>query len=299
MQTPATPTPKTKKRRRSARSLKPTVTCQLCGQAFKAIHPNHLLTHGYTAEQYVRVFAAPLAPPISAHTPHTSGQGHPGGRAAMELARRDVTPRVPADITSTVAQQLLGNPDFVAALATDVQATILGGPIRDHLRLALASVLTTRMELHGKAAANLIAVREELSQSWRVDAGGHDGDPTPTLHLVAMAGEAHAEVSKTEEALLRTIKLAIEETRVKDHSTTSLSGRPAFSGDAERIPVPPELPAAEREVVRTLFGLLRQEVEARATRARTPITIQTSAPPHASPSPTPPLPPTDTALLEF
>jgi hypothetical protein len=149
-----------------------------------------------------------------------------------------------------------------------VAATIFSSSLRDQLRLALCSTLSARLELHGRAVAHLAALREELAQPWRASDGGKDGDPTPTPHLVAMAGEAHHEVVKTEEALLRAIKLASEEARDQKQTLDGLGSRPAFTGEAEVIPVPPELSPGERETVRSLLGLLRQEMSARAELRR-------------------------------
>lgn len=156
---------------------------------------------------------------------------------------------------------------------------------RERLRASLAMLLTRRMDLHASALAHLQRVREELDQPWRVSSGGKDGEPTPTAHLVSMAGEAHHEVVRSEEALLKTIRLALEEGRQNKEALAALGGRPSFTGDAEAIPVPPELDAAERETVRSLLHLLRREVEARAERRREPIDVEPTSSAPGTPPP--------------
>ena len=239
-----------KKTRRRSRRNRPRVECAVCHRAFARIDVRHLRTHNLDLETYRRTFPnAPLAP-------NTTPPAFSPGQEAGAISR-------PASLA--VAEALVTDPEFVGRMADSVAQTIFGSSLRNQLRLALCSTLSARMEIHAKAVAHLQAVREELAQPWRIKDGGKDGGPTPTPHLVGMAGEAHHEVTKTEEALLRAIRLASEEQR---HTTaeTNLHGRPAFTGEAEVIPVPPSLSPGERETVRSLLGLLRKEMAARATQ---------------------------------
>lgn len=219
------------------------MVCRLCGKALTRLDARHLRTHNMTPEVYRRTFGttatAPTTPPA------------PPSPLAQQMSLQ-------------VATSLATDPAFVARLADEVGQTIFGSSLRDQLRLALCSTLSARLELHGRAVANLQAVREELSQTWRITDGGKNGEPTPTPHLVAMAGEAHHEVVKTEEALLRAVRLAAEEQRHLAARESSLHTRPAFTGAAEVIPVPPSLSSGERETVRSLLALLRDEMRERA-----------------------------------
>lgn len=218
-----------------------------------------------TLDQYTRMFGPPVAPPV------------PGPRPPGRPAHSACTPaRVPRELVHETAAALLGSEDFVARLAEETSELLFTTQFRDRLRLSVAQLLNTRLELHAQAVAHLQRVREELAQPWRIEAGGADGEPTPTPHLVAMAGEVHHELVKAEEALLKTTRLALEESRQSHEALAGLGGRPAFTGEAEVIPVPPELDAAERETVRSLMHLLRKEVEARATKARTSIPAEHS-----------------------
>ena len=125
---------------------------------------------------------------------------------------------------------------------------------------------------------------------WRLQAGGRDGDPTPTPHLVGMAGEAHHEVVKAEEALMRTLKMAMDEAKA-NKDVLEAYGRHAFVGHDDAIPVPPELPPGEREAVRTLLHMLKQEVQARADKAAVVVDVSTRPLPADDPAALPTSPP--------
>lgn len=277
-----------KRRREPNPHTRPTVPCFICGKQFRQITQTHLQRHGYTLARYQRTFDAPIRP-----------QRPAGPRPAVTPRAPSTTAGLPAPVAPSasayaprVAEHLLGNPEFVAALADEVGELIFTTSMRDRLRTALCSVLSTRLQLHGQAVANLEAIRAELDQPWRVQHGGKDGEPTPTPHLVAMAGEAHQEVTKAEDALLKTVKMAIDETKAQKDAIHALGSRPAFSGEQASIPVPPELPPSERETVRGLLGLLKQEVEARRAKLATPINVQAEpSRPAATTSPPPEQPP--------
>lgn len=225
--------------------------CALCGKWYKRIHANHLRQHNYTRDQYDRTFGTLV----------------PAGPASPRQAS------APAGLTASpvgVAEALLSSPVFVQRLADEVGELLFTSDLRGRLRMALVQVLGKRLELHAAAVANLERVRAELAQPWRVERGGKDGAPTPTPHLVMVAGEAHQEVTKSEEALLKAIKLAVDEQR-SNKDLLERQARPAFTGEAESIPVPPSLPAHERETIRTLFSLLRDEAAARREPAAPPV----------------------------
>lgn len=243
--TPATKTPRQRK------PPKPKVTCALCGKSFARVTHTHLRTHGYSHDEYVRTFGA--------HTHPGPGSSH---RPALQL-------RPAEGSTTEVAENLLSSPAFLQRLADEVGDLLFTTGLRERLRSALIQILGKRLELHAAAVANLEAVRAELAQPWRVQRGGKDGAPTPTPHLVMVAGEAHQQVVKSEEALLKAIKLAVEEQR-SNKDALERQARPAFTGEAESIPVPPSLPAHERETIRTLFSLLRDEAANRRAPANPP-----------------------------
>ena len=234
----------------ATRTAAPTVPCAVCGRPYRAIDNRHLKAHGLTLDTYQRTYPnAPL-------TPDTDPTQAPSPLATTA--------------SLAVAEALVTDPVFVTRMADSVAQTIFGSSLRDQLRLALCSTLSARMEIHGRAVAHLQSIRTELAQPWRLTAAGKDGAPTPNGQLISMAGQAHHEVAKTEDALLRAIRLAAEEQR-DTTIATNLHGRPAFTGEAEVIPVPPSLSPGERETVRSLLGLLREEMAERAaTRALPP-----------------------------
>ena len=104
-----------------------------------------------------------------------------------------------------------------------------------------------------------------------------DGIAASAASLVAMAGEAHHEMVKAEEALFKTTRLALEERKMLGLSQSEQLGRAAFTGKGDAIPVPPELDAGEREVIRSLVYNLQQEVRLRAERRQTVIDAKVQA----------------------
>ncbi len=267
-------TPSKKKHRKKeaeARKKGKRIQCAICGKWYAQLTPTHLQKHGFTSARYQRVFNAGVRP----------GCGPSPSALASDAVRHGSCLPAPADSLTpseasiSVAEALLGNRDFVDRLADETAEVIFSSSLRDQFRLALCSVLSARLELHGRAVASLQAIRKELDEPWRLAAGGGpNGEPTPTPHLLGMAAQAHAEVTKTEEALLKAIKMAASEARDNKAALTGLHGRPSFTGEAEVIPVPPELSPGEREICRGLLGLLTKEMEARAEARREPRLVQ-------------------------
>ena len=274
-------TPRARTPRRRPRNPEAKVECAICRRTFRRITPQHLQTHGFTLARYERTFrcdtrpAPPRAPGAALAHSSLAPEHPPTPLLQNPAAAKSSTPLPPDSarhhpaLVARLAEELVGNDDLVASLADEVGELIFSGPLRDRLRLALVSLLGSRLHLHARALARLERVGEELDQPWRVEAGGRDGEPTPTGALVSMAHEATGELRDAETTLLKAIKLAVEEARAfRDPLTGGFSSRPAFSGEAETIPVPPELPAQERENIRSLLTLLRREMVARAERVR-------------------------------
>ncbi len=257
--TPMTPTTPTQTpSRRKPRTSSPKITCALCNKRFAKLTVGHLRTHDMTITQYQRVFGGTTATAPSPRGPRPSN---------LQPA-----PRLDPLLVQRTAEELVTNDAFVAQLADEAGELLFGVLFRERLKLSLASLLERRMTMQSQAQATLERVRLELNQPWRIEAGGKDGAPTPTQHLVAMAGEAHHEVTKAEDAIFKTMRLALEEGRQNKEVLANLAGRPAFSG-VDAIPVPADLDAGERETIRSLIHMLRQEVNARAEKSRTVVNV--------------------------
>lgn len=252
----------------------PTIKCAICGKSYARITHTHLKSHNLTIEQYLRTFGGSVspAPALPRPAPGLGTGERPDRHADCYGAPLPVLPRA-SEAGLAVAQQLLKDGHFVRRLADEAAHVIFTTSLRDQFRLALCSVLSARLELHGRAVASLQTLRAELDQPWRREAGGGpDGEPTPTPHLLGMAAQAHAEVTKAEDALLRAVKMAADEATKNKAAMAAFGGKPAFTGEAEAIPVPPSLSPAERETVRSLLGLLKDEMSARASSRALPFT---------------------------
>ena len=260
---PSTHTPAKKKRKKRRRGTRRRVgdktACLICHREFHKLTATHLRTHGYTLARYHRTF-----------TPESVSQ------APLPLPQSDSGPR--RELALKVAQEMVEDDAFVASLADEVGELIFSSSLRGKLRAGLMTALAGRLELHGKAMSNLEQVRQELSQPWRVQSGGKDGEPTPTPHLVAMAGELAMELKAAEDAFIKVTKLAIEESRTHQDRLEGLAGRPSFQGDGDPIPVPPELTPGERETVRGLLSVLHAEMQTRADLRQTVVVQGTVVP---------------------
>lgn len=272
---PGDPSPKPRKRapgtRRTKLKAQAQATCPICQEKFARLTALHVESHGWTLAMWERRFG-PIPAPIPRRKPKKLGSeaAHAPSSppAVAPQVARQVSLQLPtADgraLASAVAHELVADPQFVARLADEVGSAIFEGALRDRLRTGLVAVLSTRLELHGKALAALEAVRKELAEPWRIAQGGEDHAPTPTRDLVAMGQLAALEVKRGEDLVLKAVKLALEEARTRTAAGQGESPLDAsrFSGAAERAGVA-SLPAAERETVRLLLGQLRKGVEAR------------------------------------
>jgi hypothetical protein len=191
-----------------------------------------------------------------------------------------------------VGDNLEARPQFVAALADEVAAYIMAGPVRDRLRIALLGLISARLELHGQAVARLDATNRELGEEWRVTQGGENGGPTPTKDLVMLASQTLQELKTGEDLVLKAIKLAIDEAKTPPAQAAAGSPLDAYSGKDEVLEVPASISSAERETVRTLLSSLASGAVARAqvidaAQAR-PVEAEVVKTPDAPQSPEPP-----------
>ena len=294
---PSNSTPEGAKARRKVKKnqQRSTVVCLICKQVLPRLTQDHLKAHGLTATRYRRMFSgAPTQPPDEPtikqlrdhaerlHAPATLAALREYGVAPPMAAQSlvgDPTPSEtsgdpaegfgepqqpparplpsPSQQAHAVAGALVQSPEFVATMADEVAEAIFSGPLRDRLKLALVTVLGARMKVHGEAHANLAALRAELSLPWRAQQGGKLGGPTPTEQLLAMASQAHNEVIKSEEAVLKTIKLAVDESKGRDDRAKPPGGLAPYTADAEGIiPIPENMTAEQRETVRELLVTL-------------------------------------------
>lgn len=255
-----------------------TVLCLICRERFPRITAQHLRSHGWTTAMWERRFGPIPAPqpPKSLATARRRLAQTRLQAVNSKLSRAQATLQLDAaipvesattggDLAGVVAQQLLTDPTFAARLTDEVQDAIFAGPLRDRLRASLVGILAERLDMHGQATARLKRIHAELSQPWRLEAGGEGGTATPTKELVAMLGNALVEVRHGEDLVVKAVKLALDEqrTRVAAGQTEAPLDGARYSGKAEKLPVPEGISAGERETVRTLLGMLQKGVEAR------------------------------------
>lgn len=231
------------------------IPCAICGKRFVKLSGNHLKLHGYTLERYSRVFnphtGSSLSPTTGVPDPE-----HPHRQGVQTIS-------VPATFRDSVISDLLATPSFRAAATYDVAQAIFSTSARGALALSIQAMVATRINMHARAVADMEKVRQELLAPWRLEAGGKDGAPTPTSDLVSLASMLHQEVVKSEELVHKTLRMAMDE-QATTQGDNMIHGRPAFKGDAERIPVPPNLNPQDRDAVRTLLRSLGESLQRRA-----------------------------------
>jgi hypothetical protein len=265
------------RRKRKKRTVYAPVQCLICKDSFPKLTRSHLALHGYTIERYCITFGVqrglfkpsrgPFPPPGVDSAASPGAPTVPAGRARDEvlaiIANGHAGPEG-ALLARRIAEELVGDPEFLQTLADEVEQTIVTSSLRPRLTSALASILAARLETHGAALSLLERVRGELGQTWRIEQGGDDGGPTPTRDLTGMHFAANAELKTAEDLVLRAVKLAIDEKKGQDPSAAAqpLDGV-RYSGQMEAAAIPSDLTPAEREAMRNLAALLQKGIAAR------------------------------------
>jgi hypothetical protein len=245
---------------------RPRVRCEVCGKVLARLTVEHLRGHGLTRERYRRIYTALRDPTV--------------GSADQSLSGSPDQP--PMTTVDKLARRIAGSAAFLDTLSSEVADHILhAAPLRTQIAFAAAQVIQARMAIHADAVGRLSAISDELGEDWRVLQGGPNGSATPTKDLVSMAMQAHAEIVKAEEMVLKSAKLALEEQKAQDATKAPTF---AFSGAAETVAIPKDLSPADREGLRALMGNLTKYVDARRdaqeaiTVPATPVIATTEGP---------------------
>jgi hypothetical protein len=247
--TPARTSSTAKKRTKSTTKA----VCRLCQHKFDAITPAHLRSHGYTAQRYERMFGARRVV---------------DGRIAVPTG----SVSDPNDaMIAVVASRLTDDKRWVACLADEVGEHMMNGPLRQRLSYMLTTMLSQRARVHGDALAVLSGALGELQEEWRVTQGGHNAGPTDTDTLLRMVDKASKLVKDSEDAVQRTIKLALDEQRVAAEHASAL-GPSLYSGDGEHLDMPAGMTTGDRETVRNLLALIGKAANEAGTIDVTPTT---------------------------
>lgn len=240
-----------------ARALSPTskarikrqAKCYICKETMPTVTAAHLRTHGYTVKRYERMFGArrPLAM---------------SGRSDQSLLKADQSPERSAAITE-LAERLGRDKVWLDTLTDEVGERMLNGPMRLRLTSLCATMLMHRAQVHAGAMTVMSAALNELQEDWRVTQGGKDGAPTPTEELLRVVEKAGKVVRDSEEAVQRTMKLALDEQRTASEYADGI-GPTLYQGKAEKLNLPKGLTSGDRETMRGLLSILgRATAEAR------------------------------------
>lgn len=211
--------------------------CMICKKLFPRILPGHLREHGFTVHRYERMYGVRALP--------------------MRSERIDVgSPTDPnPDLIAVIAERLTEDKAWVACISDEVGERMLTGPLKQRMSVLLTTMLAQRAKVHGESMAILSGALAELQQDWRLAHGGEDHGPTPTDVLLRIVEKAAKVVRDSEEAVQRTMKLALEEQRTaKDYADGV--GAPLYSGTGETLDMPAGVTSGDRENIRQLLNMV-------------------------------------------
>jgi hypothetical protein len=244
------PIPRPKKKVRKAKKTR----CQICKEVMERLTASHLRMHGWTMHRYARVYGE-----------------RPSFSSAQTLTTQSVTDPN-AQLIEAVADRLTSHKAWVACIADEVGEAILSGPLRQRLSTLLTTMLYQRAKVHGQALGVLSGALEELQQEWRIVQGGDEGGPTDTDTLLRMVEKAGKLVHDSEQAVQRTIKLALDEQRLAADTADAL-GPALYQGTGERLDMPAGLTTGDRETIRNLFSLVGKAANESGTIDVTPVDV--------------------------
>lgn len=237
-------------------------TCRLCKFKFPRVTPAHLRSHGYTTQRYDRMFGARAAPD-----------------SRLSVSAIDVDDPDSASI-EVIANRLTEDKRWVACLADEVGERMMNGPLRQRLAYMLTTMLSQRASVHGQALGILSGALNELKEDWRTLQGGPNAGPTDTDQLLRMVEKASKLVKDSEDAVQRTIKLALDEQKVQADYADSI-GPSLYQGDGDHLDMPAGMTTGDRETVRNLLSMIGKAANEAGTIDVTP------SPPAPPPEPTP------------
>jgi len=196
------------------------IQCQLCGRELARITQSHL------------------------------DSAHPG--INLETYRRTYGPTTPAELeeravladgerlANAVVQRIMDSPALMNDITERVGSSLFSGEMRGKFVGTVLMLLQRRISTFGKMTERLDKVNDELFTQERIEAGGPFGAPTDTATLIQLGRLARDNVSDAEDALLRMVKLAVDDSKTPE-SKTPIN---IFTGKHETLVIPPDFSQA-------------------------------------------------------
>jgi len=264
-----------RKKKRKAYKAPRKERCQICKLLMEGVSASHLREHGWSVGRYQRVYGGTrplLRSSVRIPSSHDDDLNDVSGR----------------DIISEVAEHLTSSKQWVNCIADEVGERILGGPLRQRLSALLTTMLFQRAAVHGKALAILTGSLDELQAEWRLTQGGDNGEPTDTDTIIRIVEKTAKIVKDSEDAVQRTIKLALDEQRLAADTADAL-GPALYQGTGEALNMPAGMTTGDRETIRNLLSLVGKTANEEGTIDATSQVIARDIVP--TPTPLPPSPP--------
>ena len=173
------------------KKLTAKIQCQLCGSYLHRITQSHLSSQhpGVTLESYRRAHL--VTTPQQQKKAAVIQQGEHIAQVVMEHIRTD--------------------PALMEDISRRVGASLFSGEMRGKFIGAVLMVLQQRLSTYDDMMGNLKAINKELFTENRIARGGPDGEPTDTPTLIQMGKLAMSSTESAEEALIRMMKIAVDE----------------------------------------------------------------------------------------
>ena len=254
--------------------------CAICKVVFDAVTAGHLRTHGYTIARYERLYGA-RRPDLVGSVSDPARRLDPGTADSGDENRHR--------LVTEIAERLTDDRVWLACVSDEVGERMLSGPMQHRLSMLLTTMLAQRATVHGQAMAVLSSALTELHDDWRITQGGKGGGPTETDVLLRIVEKGAKLVKESEDAVTRTMKLALDEQRQAAEYADAL-GPALYQGTGETLAMPAGMPAGDRETIRNLLSLVGKAANDAGTidAVATPVTAEDPPGEGAGGTPLPP-----------
>lgn len=216
------------------------VQCGICGRRFKRITQKHLdsVHPGFTLAEYRRVYKATTPDEMSRSL--ALQRGNELAQAVVDKIKND--PTLMDDVSRRVGNSLFSE---------EMRGKFIGGVLM---------VLQSRLATYSKLEDSRQQINDTLFTEERIKSGGPDGAPTDTPTLIAMGKLAKDGVADAEDALLRMVKLAIDDAK-KPEIKQPIN---IYTGKHETLVIPDFKPKQREAIRRLAAGLLKEQTSVKA-----------------------------------
>ena len=152
-----------------------------------------------------------------------------------------------------VVEELKNDAGLMNEVATRVGQHLFSENARGKILGVALMLLAEKTASYQQLTKRVSTIDNEVFQRHRLEAGGPNGTPTDTITLLQMAKYANKKVHDAEDTLLRLLKAAIDDRKSQG---VQVNLQQNFSGLHEKVPIPGNMDAKQREALRRLGSRL-------------------------------------------